>query len=47
MKKLLCTGGLAVLIMTSHGVWADIEIVREVTIAPKNGRVAANIGSVN
>ncbi len=47
MKKLLCTGVLAVLLMASHGVWADLEIVREVTIAPKNGRVLANIGSVN
>jgi hypothetical protein len=26
---------------------ADISVVRELTIAPKNGRVAANIGSVN
>ena len=26
---------------------ADLNVVREVTIAPKNGRVAANIGSVN
>lgn len=44
-KKLFMITTLLLLI--PHTAEADLDVIREVIIAPKNGRAAANIGSVN
>lgn len=46
MKKILGLV-LAALLLVAPNAEADLDVVREIVITPKKGRVAANIGSVN
>ncbi|MBW1775116.1 MAG: hypothetical protein JRJ82_19855 [Deltaproteobacteria bacterium] len=47
MKVMVWPVVWAMLLLIPQSAIADLNVVREVTVAPKNGRVVANIGSVN